>query len=94
MEKASDVKANVKFLKSSSEVIAYSINGSAVGDSWNSIVVIHNAASKSSTVALPKKANWNVVVDGKQAGIKILRSLPSASQIQVPALSTMVIYTK
>jgi pullulanase len=94
IEKASDVKSNVKFLKSSNDVIAYSINGSAVGDSWNSIVVIHNAASKSSTVALPKKANWNVVVDGKQAGLKVLKSLPNASQVQVPALSTMVIFTK
>lgn len=94
MEKASDVKSNVKFLKSSNDVIAYSINGSAVGDSWSLIVVIHNASSKSSTVSLPKKANWNVVVDGKQAGIKVVKSLPSASQVQVPALSTMVIYTK
>ena len=94
MEKASDVKSNVKFLKSSNDVIAYSINGSAVGDSWSLIVVIHNASSKSSTVSLPKKDNWNVVVDGKQAGIKVVKSLPSASQVQVPALSTMVIYTK
>ena len=94
MDKSTDVTSNLKFLKSSSDVIAYSINGSALGDSWSSIVVIHNSSTKATTVALPKKANWNVVVEGKQAGTKTLKTLTGASQVQIPAISTMVIYTK
>jgi type I pullulanase len=93
IEKASDVKAHLRFLKTSNEVIAYSINGSALGDSWKTIIVVHNAATKTSSIKLPKLANWNVVVEGKQAGVKTLRTISAASQIQVPALSTMVIYT-
>jgi len=93
IEKASDVKAHLRFLKTTNEVIAYSINGSALGDSWKTIIVVHNAATKTSSIKLPKQADWNVVVEGKQAGVKTLRTISAASQIQVPALSTMVIYT-
>ncbi|MFM8751688.1 MAG: type I pullulanase, partial [Actinomycetota bacterium] len=47
MESAESVKKNLRFLKSSNDVIAYSLNGANVGDSWKTIVVIHNAGVKS-----------------------------------------------
>ena len=91
---AASVKSNLRFLKSPSEVIAYSLNGAKLGDSWSSIVVIHNAGTKSASVTLPNKADWNVVVEGKKAGTRVLRTLSGASSTQVPALSTMVLYLK
>ena len=88
------LKANLKFLKSSNDVIAYSLNGAQLGDTWKSIIVIHNSSTKNSTITLPTKADWNIVVDGKRAGTKVLKTLNSASAAQVPALSTMVLFVK
>ncbi|MEI9907068.1 MAG: alpha-1,6-glucosidase domain-containing protein [Actinomycetota bacterium] len=36
------VQKNLIFLKTANNVIAYSLNGAAVKDSWKSIVVVHN----------------------------------------------------
>lgn len=91
---AASVKSNLRFLKSPNDVIAYSLNGAKLGDSWSSIVVIHNAGTKSASITLPSKANWNVVVEGKKAGTRVLRTLTGSSSAQVPALSTMVLYVK
>ena len=93
LSSTTDVKNNLKFLKTSDEVIAYSLKGSAVKDSWQSIVVIHNAKSASSKVTLPAKGNWNVVVEGSKAGVKTLRTIKNADVVEVRALSTMVLYS-
>ena len=93
LSSTTDVKNNLKFLKTSDEVIAYSLKGSAVKDSWQSIVVIHNAKSASSKVTLPAKGNWNVVVEGSKAGVKTLRTIKNADDVEVRALSTMVLYS-
>ena len=93
-DNTSALKSNLKFLKTSDDVIAYSLNGTQLGDTWKSIVVIHNSSKKNTTITLPNKANWNIVVDGTRAGTKILKTLPSTSSVQVPALSTMVLYVK
>ena len=89
---ASLVKSNLRFLKSPSDVIAYSLNGAKFGDSWKSIVVIHNTGTKSASITLPTKADWRIVVDGKKAGTRVLKNLSGASTVQVAALSTMVLY--
>lgn len=93
LSSTADVKNNLKFLKTSDEVIAYSLKGSAVKDSWQSIVVIHNAKTASSKVALPAKGNWTVVVEGSKAGVKTLRTIKNADVVEVRALSTMVLYS-
>lgn len=93
LSSTADVKNNLKFLKTSDEVIAYSLKGSAVTDSWQSIVVIHNAKTASSKVALPAKGNWTVVVEGSKAGVKTLRTIKNADVVEVRALSTMVLYS-
>ena len=88
-----ELKNNFKFIKTTDEAIAYTIKGSALNDSWGTIVVIHNAKTGSSKISLPKKSNWNIVVEGSKAGTKVLRSIKSADVINVPALSTMVLYS-
>jgi len=93
-DNTSALKSNLKFLKTSDDVIAYSLNGTQLGDTWKSIVVIHNSSKKNTSITLPNKANWNIVVDDTRAGTKILKTLPSTSSVQVPALSTMVLYVK
>lgn len=94
IESAEKVKANLLFIKSPDDVIAYSLNGKSLGDSWSSIVVVHNAGTRPYTVTLPATSDWNVVVDGERAGTETLRTLTKASVAEVPALTTMVLFSK
>lgn len=94
IEGADKVRANLSFIKSPDDVIAYSLNGKNVGDSWSSIVVIHNAGTRPYEVSLPTTSDWNIVVDGERAGTEILRTITKTSVAEVPALTTMVLFTK
>jgi pullulanase/glycogen debranching enzyme len=89
-----DLKSHFKFLKAPSEVIAYSINGNALNDSWGTIVVLHNAKTANVKISLPAKADWKVVVEGSKAGTSIIRSLKNSDSLEIKALSTMVLYSK
>jgi pullulanase len=92
MDTAAAVKANLTFLNATDPVIAYSINGSAVGDSWKNIVVIHNPNISAKTVTLPSSGDWNVVVSGSKASATGLSVLKGVSSVSVPALTTWVAY--
>jgi pullulanase len=84
------IKTNLKFLKGSDSVIAYSINGKAVGDKSTTIVVIHNADPAGATVVLPNSKKWNILAKGSQIGTQVLQVL-SAGKVLVPGQSTMVL---
>ena len=84
------IKANIKFLKGTDTLIAYSINGKAVGDKAKTIVVIHNADSANATFTLPNANSWNIVAKGSQIGTKTLQVL-KAGKVVVPGQSTMVL---
>lgn len=89
----SQVKSNLAFLNTGSSVIAYKLNGAAVGDKWSTIVVIHNSSKLTQSVTLPgAKATWKVVVQGDKAGVATLATLKLVTKVSVPAKSTMVIY--
>mgnify|MGYP003346413034 FL=1 len=89
---AASLKSSLKFLKTNDQVIAYSINGAKVGDSWSSIVVIHNASLKSQTITLPASEKWNIVVKADKAGVKTLQTI-SGKTISAAAQSTLVLYS-
>lgn len=91
MSTADEVKANLTFLPASSSVIAYSLNGKAVGDSWSQIVVAHNPNKKAVTIKLPTRGEWKIVVQGQKAGVKTLSTLKNATSVSVPAQSTLVL---
>lgn len=84
------MKENIKFFKGSDTLIAYSINGKAVGDKAKTIVVIHNADSANATFTLPNANSWNIVAKGSQIGTKTLQVL-KAGKVVVPGQSTMVL---
>lgn len=84
------VKANLKFLKGSDNVIAYTLNGKAVGDKASTIVVIHNADPAGATVTLPNAKKWSILAKGSQIGTKVLQVL-NAGKVVVPGQSTMVL---
>lgn len=93
MPAAAMIRENLKFIdKTPESVIAYTISGNANGDKWNDIVVAFNADKKPQTITLPKDAKWEIVVDGKQAGVKSLKQI-SGNIYEIPALSTVVMYS-
>ena len=89
---AKTVKAAVKFIATSDQVIAYSIDGKAAGDSWSSIVVIHNASTKTQKIKLPAQGNWKIVVNGDKAATSTLSSLAATNQVVAAAQATTVLY--
>jgi len=90
MTSTADMKANIKFLQGTDSLIAYSINGKAVGDKAKTIVVIHNADTAGATFTLPNSGSWNILAKGSQIGTKVLQVL-KAGKVVVPAQSTMVL---
>ena len=89
------VKSNLKFINTGmDDVIAYSLNGKAMGDSWKSIVVIHNTETIPTQVSLPSTGDWKIYVSGATAtanSAKPLKTLKRAYNVTVPALTTVVI---
>lgn len=91
MGSADAVRANLTFLPyKGANVIAYQLNGAAVGDSWSDIIVILNSRTKVSRVTVPH-GNYTVVCqDGKidASGITTV----NGKSINVPAQSAIIMY--
>ena len=90
MTTTAQVKANLKFIKTPSNVIAYTLNGKAVKDTATKIVVIHNPNAAAATVTLPNKKKWAIVVKGAVAGTMTIESI-TAAKVNVAGQSTMVL---
>lgn len=90
MSTAAAVKANLKFLPTTNDVIAYSLNGKAVKDSAKLIVVIHNPNPGAASVTLPNKGKWTVLVKGSVAGTKAIEIL-STNKVSVAGQTTIVL---
>lgn len=86
------ISSNLRFLSAPSDVLAYSINGKAVGDSWKSIVVISNPNSSSKKVTLPSTGTWIASVLGDKAGVSTLATYRNAKTVTVAANSTLVLH--
>jgi len=93
MSTTAQVKANLKFLKTTNDVIAYTLNGKAVKDAASTIVVIHNPNPGAAVVTLPNKKKWEIVVKGGVAGTKTIESI-TASKVSVAGQTTMVLTQK
>ncbi|EKQ57293.1 MAG: pullulanase, type I [Clostridium sp. Maddingley MBC34-26] len=94
MSNTKDIQENLKFLQEGKDfkgdnIVAYTLNGNAVGDSWNKIAVIFNSNNKTIEVTLPSKG-WTVVVNENKAGIEKLEEYKGATVI-VPANSAYVL---
>ena len=86
------INANLKFLSAPSDVLAYSINGKAAGDSWSSIVVISNPNSSAKKVTLPASGTWIATVLGDKAGVATLATYKNTKTVTVAANSTLVLH--
>ena len=86
------INTNVTASADVKNVLKVVLNGSALGDSWKQIVVLHNSNSTPVTVALPSKATWAVVVNGSAAGTKTLATLKNANKVTIPAMTSLVLH--
>ncbi|SHN69191.1 type I pullulanase [Fervidobacterium gondwanense] len=84
---AEDIKKVLTFLPSPKKAVAFMLKDPK--DSWKEILVIYNGDTKEQTFTLPE-GTWNVVVDNKKAGTKVLYQL--SGQIKIPATSALVMY--
>lgn len=92
MNTPASIKKNLKFLSASKNILAYSIDGKAAGDSWSSIVVISNPNSAAGKVTLPASGNWIATVLGDKAGVKTLATYKGAKSVTVAPNSTVVLH--
>ena len=92
MDTAQAIRDNLKFNVSYSGIVSYSLNGTAVQDTWSSIFVGHNPSKKAVSVKLPTKGTWYVVVSGSKAGVKTITTLKNVSTVSIPAGETIVLH--
>ncbi|MEM7625779.1 MAG: type I pullulanase [Planctomycetota bacterium] len=70
-------------------VVAYTLDGRAVGDAWDTIFVAYNGGPDARTVDLPS-GEWNVVVDAEHAGNATLGT--ANGEVTLPPYSMTVMH--
>ena len=89
------IQKNLKFDDNTDdEVISYTINGAAVGDSWKEIKVIINVSESVKNINIG--SGWNLVLDGDKINLSgIKRSkVYSGKKVKVPSVSAVVLFKK
>lgn len=91
MVSTTQIQKNLRFLSVSGKcIVAYVLEANANGDSWKTILVVHNANDHPVSVQVPAGKWTTVVEDGKVdlAGIAEF----NGDQVSVPAVSTLVAF--
>jgi pullulanase len=89
MPTAEAIRQNVQFLKTEAGVVAYTLNGSKMGDKWREIIVVYNANNKSVPVTIPN-GKWKVVLDGEQISEKGIHDF-QGTHYYMPAISAVIL---
>lgn len=93
MDTAKQIADNLSFIDvDDSNIIAYTLNGASVNDSWSKIAVIVNANKEEKKVTLPS-SDWVVVVNGEKAGTEVLDTV-KGNEVTVPAQTSYVLVNK
>jgi len=65
MRDANSISKNIRFVKNThGEIVAYTLNGKAVNDSWENILVVFNGSDKEQTISLPP-GSWQRVLSSE-----------------------------
>lgn len=90
MEKADQVKENLHFIDGMNEdLVAYTINGAAAGDSWKRILVAYSGANGQKKLDLPS-GKWFVFIRNN----KVVKTVPVSGQISLNPSSCLVLFEK
>ncbi|MEZ6319022.1 MAG: alpha-amylase family glycosyl hydrolase [Phycisphaerales bacterium] len=88
MPTAEGVRANLAFLPAD-DLVAFTLDGAAVGDEWSSILVAYNGDPGPRSLRLPE-GSWTLVVDADHAGQDPLGQV--RGRVDVPGYSMIVAY--
>ncbi len=90
MNSAKQVAENIRFMNNLPPgVVAYTINGAAVKDSWENILVIYNGSSQSQSVAVPRMG-WKTFIVDNSFGPTVKNS---STNLAVAPHSCMILFT-
>lgn len=94
MTSAAQIAKNIRFMDGlPAGLVAYTINGGAVGDKWKNIFVAFNGSGTSQTITLPGSA-WNAYIKNNElAGQEGLDANMNVKQVIAP-YSCIVLYKK
>ena len=91
MSDAAQVAQAINFADAPANVVAYSLDGTLAGDTWNKIYVIYNGNTEAVEMTLPE-GNWTAACyDAKinEAGLGNF-----SEKINVPHTSAVILYSK
>jgi pullulanase len=84
------IQQNLQFLPwQTPNVIQYTLNGAAVGDTWKRIWVVLNGNKNTAQVPMPQ-GKWRMVLDGNTVNEKNKKIL-SSNSLTVPPISAMIL---
>lgn len=90
MTEAEQIQEHLRFLDHSDPlVLAYTIDGAAVGDSWKQVLVVYNGNRHVVTIDVPT-ASWRVVANDKTINERGI-SPHQGGRLTVPASSAMIL---
>jgi pullulanase len=93
MTSAEDIINHLTFIEQDvAGVIAYTIENTDEAKPYKTILVAHNANSKTTRITLPKEGGWIQVVDGNQAGVAMIDEFLGGQNIRIPAHTTVVLF--
>jgi len=89
MKTTKEIQQNLKFIDNKDNLlIEYTLNGKAVGDSWNEIYIAFNGENKAKKITFPA-GNWKIVLDGKKIDLKAKKS--ASNSILIPEHSAIIL---
>ena len=87
MSTSSDIAANIHFDENTSPgIVSYTINGTAVGDSWKNIWVAYNGSEKTITQSLPA-GRWNTHISDNKLSKGVAHK-----QVKLSPYSCVILY--
>jgi len=89
MTSSEQISNNLTFLDAPRNMVAFTINGKSVGDSWEEILVIFNGNLEPSEITLPDDS-WNLASDGVRVSDAPLERL--SGKVTLEPISTYVFF--
>ncbi len=89
MGSSQEIRDNLSFLDAPRNMVAFILNGSAVNDPWNEILVIFNGNLEDASITLPN-GKWNLAVDSETVSNVSLGELQG--DVVLEAISTYILF--
>jgi len=72
--------------------LAYQITNDASNDTYETMLIIHNANRKATRITLPKNGGWVMVINGEETSLEPIHTYKGGQSLRLSANSTFVFY--